>query len=134
MLLLRQIKPRAVLGFNKWPSIKHYSKSFDFDCENWHVSKTFSFIADYLQLDKKSLQSYDLHIPQDISQQVRDYLAALNGRNVVINIFAGHQDRSMSQAQLATLIARLCEDYPDVNIILLIIAMKSGFPCRRRSA
>lgn len=52
MLLLRQIKPRAVLGFNKWPSIKHYSKSFDFDCENWHVSKTFSFIADYLQLDK----------------------------------------------------------------------------------
>lgn len=74
MLLLRQIKPRAVLGFNKWPSIKHYSKSFDFDCENWHVSKTFSFIADYLQLDKKSLQSYDLHIPQDICQQVRDYL------------------------------------------------------------
>lgn len=25
----------------------------------------------------------------------------------------------MSQAQLATLLARLCEDYPDVNIILL---------------
>ncbi|STV74297.1 LOS biosynthesis enzyme LBGB [Klebsiella michiganensis] len=60
-----------------------------------------------------------LHIPQDICQQVRDYLAALNGRNVVINIFAGHQDRSMSQAQLATLLVRLCEDYPDVNIILL---------------
>lgn len=119
MLLLRQIKPRSVLGFNKWPSINHYTRSFDFDCENWHVSKTFSIIADYLQLDKKYLHSYDLHIPQDVNHQVREYLAALNGRNVVINIFAGHQDRSMSQTQLAALIARLCQDYPDVNIILL---------------
>lgn len=119
MLLLRQIKARAVLGFNKWPSINHYTRSFDFDCENWHVSKTFAMIADYLQLDKKHLQSYDLHIPQDVYRQVGDYLTALSGRNVVINIFAGHQDRSMSQEQLATLIARLREDYPAVNIILL---------------
>lgn len=52
MLLLRQIKARSVLGFNKWPSINHYTRSFDFDCANWHVSKTFTLIADYLQLDK----------------------------------------------------------------------------------
>ncbi len=27
--LFRQIKAKSVLGFNKWPSIKHYSHSFD---------------------------------------------------------------------------------------------------------
>ncbi len=54
MLLLRQIKAKSVLGFNKWASINHYSKSFDFDCENWHVSKTYTFIAEHLNLDKTS--------------------------------------------------------------------------------
>jgi hypothetical protein len=46
--LFRQIKAKSVLGFNKWPSIKHYSHSFDFDCQRWHVTKTFELIADYL--------------------------------------------------------------------------------------
>ena len=119
MLLLRQIKARSVLGFNKWPSINHYTRSFDFDCANWHVSKTFTLIADYLQLDKKYLQSYDLHIPENVEHEVRDYLASKSGRNVVINIFAGHPDRSMSQEQLATLLTRLREEYPAINIILL---------------
>ena len=119
MLLLRQIKPRSVLGFNKWPSINHYTRSFDFDCENWHVSKTFSIIADYLQLDKKYLHSYDLHIPQDVNHQVREYLAALNGRNVVINIFAGHADRSLSQTQLAELLDKLLARHPGSAVILL---------------
>lgn len=50
---------------------------------------------------------------------MRDYLAAKSGRNLVINIFAGHQDRSMSQEQLATLLTRLREEYPAINIILL---------------
>ena len=119
MLLLRQIKAKAVLGFNKWSSINHYTRSFDFDCENWHVTRTFTLIADYLKLDKKHLESYDLHIPADISQQVADYLLSMIGDKVVINIFAGHQDRSLSQTQLATLIARLRADYPETHIILL---------------
>ena len=119
MLLLRQIKAKSVLGFNKWASINHYSKSFDFDCENWHVSQTYTFIAEHLNLDKKHLERYDLHIPEDIYQQTRQYLAGLVGRKVIINIFAGHPDRSLSQAQLSSLIGKLQEAYPDVQIILL---------------
>ncbi|HHG8772506.1 TPA: glycosyltransferase family 9 protein [Raoultella planticola] len=119
MLLLRQIKAKAVLGFNKWSSINHYTKSFEFDCINWHVSKTFALIADYLQLDQRHLQTYDLHIPQEVSRQVAQYLASVEGRKVVINIFAGHPDRSLSQEQLAIIISRLRESYPDVHIILL---------------
>ncbi len=57
--LFRQIKAKSVLGFNKWPSIKHYSHSFDFDCQRWHVTKTFELIADYLQLDTRGLDAYD---------------------------------------------------------------------------
>ena len=119
MLLLRQIKAKAVLGFNKWPSINHYTTSFKFDCENWHVSKTFDFIAEHMQLDKKHLGTYDLHIPQDVHQQVRQHLTAIEGPKAVVNIFAGHQDRSLSQEQLSALIARLQAEYPRVNVILL---------------
>lgn len=113
MLLLRQIKAKSVLGFNKWTSINHYTKSFDFDCENWHVSKTYAFIADHMNLDKKYLERYDLHIPEDIYQQTRQYLAGFTGRKVIINIFAGHADRSLSQAQLSSIIDKLQAAYPD---------------------
>lgn len=119
LLLLRQINAKSVLGFNKWPTINHYSRSFDFDCANWHVSKTFSIIADCMQLDKKQLTSYDLHIPQDIYAETRQFLAAITGRKVIINIFAGNDDRSLSQAQLAAIIEQLQIIYPAVNIILL---------------
>ena len=68
--LFRQIKAKSVLGFNKWPSIKHYSHSFDFDCQRWHVTKTFELIADYLQLDTRGLDAYDLAVPGPIMQEV----------------------------------------------------------------
>lgn len=72
-----------------------------------------------MQLDKKHLGTYDLHIPQDVHQQVRQHLAAIEGPKAVVNIFAGHQDRSLSQEQLSALIARLQVQYPRVNVILL---------------
>ncbi len=75
-----------MLGFNKWPSIKHYSHSFDFDCQRWHVTKTFELIADYLQLDTRGLDAYDLVVPGPIMQEVAQYLASLSGKAVVINI------------------------------------------------
>ncbi|WP_090120690.1 glycosyltransferase family 9 protein [Kosakonia arachidis] len=119
LLLLRQIKAKAVLGFNKWPSINHYTKSFDFDCANWHVSKTFSLIADYLQLDKKQLGTYDLHIPEDIYAETQQFLEDIEGRKILINIFASNKDRCLSQTQLAEIIEQLQSTYPAVNIILL---------------
>ncbi len=55
--LFRQ-KSQISARFNKWPSIKHYS-TLDFDCQRWHVTKTFELIADYLQLDTRGLDAYD---------------------------------------------------------------------------
>ncbi len=69
--LFRQIKAKSVLGFNKWPSIKHYSHSFDFDCQRWHVTKTFELIADYLQLDTRGLDAYDLAVPGRLCRRWR---------------------------------------------------------------
>ncbi len=117
--LFRQIKAKSVLGFNKWPSIKHYSHSFDFDCQRWHVTKTFELIADYLQLDTRGLDAYDLAVPGPIMQEVAQYLASLSGKAVVINIFAGHADRSLSQTQLAELLDKLLARHPGSAVILL---------------
>ncbi len=117
--LFRQIKAKSVLGFNKWPSIKHYSHSFDFDCQRWHVTKTFELIADYLQLDTRGLDAYDLAVPGPIMQEVAQYLASLSGKAVVINIFAGHADRSLSQTQLAELLDKLLARHPGSAAILL---------------
>jgi len=117
--LFRQIKAKSVLGFNKWPSIKHYSHSFDFDCQRWHVTKTFELIADYLQLDTRGLDAYDLVVPGPIMQEVAQYLASLSGKAVVINIFAGHADRSLSQTQLAELLDKLLARHPGNAVILL---------------
>jgi len=119
MLLLRQINPKSVIGFNKWPSIKRYSKSFNFDCLNDHVSKTNQMIADYIGLNKENIDNYDVHIPSTVSTEVNDYLDNLEGHKVVINIFAGNQDRSLSQEQLLSIIERLQSLFPNIHIILL---------------
>ncbi len=51
------------------------------------MTKTFELIADYLQLDHRGLDAYDLAVPGPIMQEVAQYLASLSGKAVVINIF-----------------------------------------------
>lgn len=120
MLLLKQIKGKCVISFNKWDKINHYNKTFNFDCYNHHVSQTYPLIADFLHLKKEHLAQYDLHIPDDIQEEVSDYLTGLpEEKTVIINIFAGNTDRCMSQQQLASMINHLQLRYADINIILL---------------
>lgn len=120
MLLLKQIKAKCVIGFNKWSKINHYNKVFDFDCCNNHISQTYHLIADFLKIKKESLEINDLHTPEDIKEQVKKHLAELpKGKTVIINIFAGNTDRCMSQEQLANIINLLQLHYDGINIILL---------------
>jgi len=119
MLLLRQINPKSVIGFNKWPCIKRYSKSFDFDALNNHVSDANHMIADYLGLNKEHIDNYEIYIPDDVHTEVNEYVEKISGHKVVINIFASNQDRSLSQEQLLSIIARLQTDFPNIHIILL---------------
>ena len=48
------------------------------------MTKTFELIADYLQLDTRGLDAYDLAVPGPIMQEVAQYLASLSGKAVVI--------------------------------------------------
>ncbi len=52
-------------------------------------------------------------------QEVAQYLASLSGKAVVINIFAGHADRSLSQTQLTELLDKLLARHPGSAVILL---------------
>lgn len=56
----------------------------------------------------------------------------LSERKVIINIFAGHPDRSLSQAQLSSLVGKLQEAYPDVQIILLDHRNEDPTPAARK--
>lgn len=120
ILLFKQIKAKCVISFNKWDKINHYNKAFDFDRYKNHVSQTYPIIADYLHLKKEYLAQYDLHIPNDIKEEVSEYLLGLpEGKTVIINIFAGSTDRCMSQEQLADIINPLLQRHAGINIILL---------------
>ena len=65
-------------------------------------------------------------------QEVAQYLASLSRKAVVINIFAGHGDRSLSQTQLAELLDKLLARHPGIAVILLDHRREIRIPLRRR--
>lgn len=117
--LLYQISPKAVLGFNRWPSVRWYAKSFDFDIETTHVTKRWEMVADYLGLDKRRLEGYDVFIPEDTEQEAVAWLKKFEGRTVIINIFGSRPERCLTPVQLLDIINGLNQRYADINIILL---------------
>jgi hypothetical protein len=65
-------------------------------------------------------------------QEVAQYLASLSGKAVVINIFAGHADRSLSQTQLAELLDKLLAAIRGSRLFCSITGARSASRCRRR--
>lgn len=120
MRLFRQINPRLVFGFNKWNKLNFYSKSFDFDCVNQHIVNSLVTISEHFDLPSGKVLPYDLHLPDGVFEDVKKF-NEMNGSNkkVLINIFAGNNDRCISQEQLETIIHSLLEKYSDINIVLL---------------
>lgn len=76
MMLFRDINAKSVLGFNKWNCINHYSKSISFENGKEHVTNAISLVAHNMGLDFANNQAYDLHIPDAIVREVRNYLNA----------------------------------------------------------
>ncbi|MDP1293934.1 lipopolysaccharide heptosyltransferase family protein, partial [Klebsiella variicola] len=77
---------------------------------------TFALIADYLHRDTRALDTSDLAGPGPIMQEVAQYRASLSGKAVVINMFAGQADRSLSQTQLAELHDKLRTRHPGLAV------------------
>lgn len=121
MRLLREIKAKSVLAFNKRKHFNHYSKSLTFlESNKEHVTQAASLIARFLTGDTKPDEGYNLHIPDAIFDEVRTFLSTFNNRKIiVINVFTGSKERNFSQEQLAKIIANLNEKYDNLEIILL---------------
>ncbi|MCS3434144.1 glycosyltransferase family 9 protein [Klebsiella sp. BIGb0407] len=120
MRLFNQINPRLVFGFNKWNKLNFYSKSFDFDCVNQHIVNSLVKLSEYLELPPGKVLPYDLHLPAGVFEDVKKFNET-NGPNkkILINIFAGNNDRCISQKQLETIIHNLLAKHSDIHIVLL---------------
>lgn len=120
MMLFRDINAKSVLGFNKWGCINHYSKSIPFENGKEHVTNAISLVAKNMDLGFYNRHSYDLHIPDAIAFEVRNYLSAWEGKiKVVINAFTGSPERNLSREQLTQTIEMLNENSNNIVIIIL---------------
>lgn len=120
MMLFRDISAKSILGFNKWGCINHYSKSIPFENGKEHVTNAISLVAKNMDLGFYNRHSYDLHIPDAIAFEVRNYLSAWEGKiKVVINAFTGSPERNLSREQLTQTIEMLNENSNNIVIIIL---------------
>ncbi|WP_288446224.1 glycosyltransferase family 9 protein [uncultured Serratia sp.] len=120
MMLFRDINARFVLGFNKWDCINHYSKSISFDNGKEHVTKAIALIANAAGLNLTNRRAYDLHIPDEITFEVRECLSGWRDKvKIVINVFTGSPERNLSREQLVRLIDMLNEKSSSISIIIL---------------
>ncbi|CAI0889721.1 lipopolysaccharide core biosynthesis protein [Serratia entomophila] len=120
MMLFRDINARFVLGFNKWDCINHYSKSISFDNGKEHVTKAIALIAHAVGLNLTNRRVYDLHIPDEITFELREYLSGWKDKiKIVINAFTGSPERDLSKEQLARLIEMLNKKSSNIKIIIL---------------
>lgn len=120
MMLFRDINARFVLGFNKWSSINHYSKSISFKNGKEHVTKAISLVAHKMGLNLINHHAYDLHIPDIIISEVKKYFNMWEDKiKVIINVFTGSPERNLSQEQLSQIIGMLNEESNNIIFIVL---------------
>ncbi|MGG6111083.1 glycosyltransferase family 9 protein [Pantoea allii] len=120
MKLFHDIKPKNILGFNKWNCINHYSKSISFKNDKEHVTKAISMVADKMKLGFIDSRAYDLHIPDFILSEINNYFNTSEGDSkIIINAFTGSPERNLSQDQLAKTLDMLKKMSNDIKIIIL---------------
>lgn len=120
MKLFHDIKPKKILGFNKWNCINHYSKSISFKNDKEHVTKAISMVADKMKLGFIDSRAYDLHIPDFILSEINNYFNTSEGDSkIIINAFTGSPERNLSQDQLAKTLDMLKKMSNDIKIIIL---------------
>ncbi|KFK95270.1 MULTISPECIES: glycosyltransferase family 9 protein [unclassified Serratia (in: enterobacteria)] len=121
MRLLREINPKSALAFNKRKYFNHYSNSLSFfERDKKHVTHAASLISDFMTNNSIIDNTYDLHIPDAIFDEVKSLLNTFEGKKkVIINVFTGSKERNFSQEQLSEIIDNLNQAHDDIKIILL---------------
>ncbi|HGM5560526.1 MAG: glycosyltransferase family 9 protein [Serratia marcescens] len=120
MMLFSDINAKFVLGFNKWSCINHYSKSISFENGKEHVTKAIVLVAHAVGINLKNRRDYDLHIPDDINFEVREYLSSWKDKiKIVINSFTGSPEGNLSKEQVARLVDMLNKKSKNIKLIIL---------------
>ncbi|CDG20480.1 putative glycosyl transferase [Xenorhabdus poinarii G6] len=123
LIFFKQLNVKYVIGFNKNKWLNHYDKKINFDYNENHIKLTYKLIMNSLNIRINDDVSYDLHYPNEIDLNIKEYLDELNlplrKRNIIINTFAGNKDRCLSIHQLNKIVNILNDTYNDINIIFL---------------
>lgn len=120
MMLFSDINARFILGFNKWSCINHYSKSISFENGKEHVTKATALVAHAVGINLKNRRDYDLHIPDDITFEVKEYLSGWKDKiKIVINAFTGSPERNLSKEQVSRLVDMLNKKSKNIKLIIL---------------
>lgn len=118
--LFSEINAKAVIGFNKWNCINHYSKSLAFENGKQHVTEAIAMVASFIGIGHINPKAYDLHIPGAVFREVRDFYDAKKERiKIVINVFTGSAERDLSQRQLFNVVKMLNSKSTNITFILL---------------
>ncbi len=118
--LLKEISAKDVISFNKKKWLNRYSKSIDFDYRINHITKSCELLLSELNITDNSV-NYNLSYSDEIGSDVEKYLSSLpkNNINIILNIFAGCDERCLSLSQAKEIDEKINLLYNNVNIIVL---------------
>lgn len=118
--LLNQISAKNVISFNKKRWLKHYSYSIDFDYNLYHIKESYKLLLNAFNIKNTEI-NYDIQYPDKIDEEIETYLTTLPNENktVILNIFAGSDERCLSVAQAKEIEEKLSLLSNKINLIIL---------------
>lgn len=118
--LLKEISAKDVISFNKKKWLNRYSESIGFDYKINHITKSYELLLSELNIIDNSV-NYNLSYSDEIGSDVDNYLSSLpkNNINIILNIFAGCNERCLSLSQAKEIDEKINLLYNNVNVIIL---------------
>lgn len=118
--LLKEISAKNAIGFNKNKWINHYGKSISFDYDKNHIKESYKLLLSEFGITDIS-PDYEINYPDETGCDTDNYISSLPPKNIniVINMFAGTDERSLSLSQAKELDDRLNSLYDNITVIVL---------------
>lgn len=115
LFLLWLTKPKYAFGFNR-QNYKMYNITCDFDFNKHHITEWYQQLFNCLGLDSYTNLSYELFLSEQEENNAKMFLQSLPSRpTILINAFAGSQQRCLTVEQIQTLVKNL----KDYNCVLI---------------
>lgn len=118
--MIADINPKLTLGFNKPGWLKPYDINIQFDHINHHVKNIYRAVLDYLKVETVDGLNYEIFYPERIDADINQSgMFSADAHNILINIYASHADRDLSEQQLCELIGAIVRHDAANNIVVL---------------